>query len=114
TAASLVYRLIEGRPLNSHDLVELDERQQDRLADQLATFLWQLHTIPQAQLEQYAITRSDAQRTPEDWERLFADLEREVFPLLWRDQRDWVAHHFAPIRMAQLDLGYRPVLIHGD
>jgi aminoglycoside 2''-phosphotransferase len=25
-----------------------------------------------------------------------------------------VAHHFAPVRTARLDLGYRPVLIHGD
>jgi aminoglycoside phosphotransferase (APT) family kinase protein len=25
-----------------------------------------------------------------------------------------VVHHFAPVRTAQVDLGYRPVLIHGD
>jgi aminoglycoside 2''-phosphotransferase len=110
----VAYRLIQGRPLYRHDLVELNDRQQDRLAEQLATFLRQLHAIPQAELAQHAIGRSAAQRTPADWQRLYADLERELFPLLWRDQRDWVAHHFAPVQTARLDLGYRPVLIHGD
>jgi len=110
----VAYRLIQGRPLYRHDLVELEDRQQDRLAEQLATFLCQLHAIPQAELEQHAIVRSEAQRTPEDWRRLDADVERELFPLLWRDQREWVVHHFAPVRTGRLDLGYRPVLIHGD
>jgi aminoglycoside 2''-phosphotransferase len=110
----VAYRLIQGRPLYRHDLAERNARAQDRLAEQLAAFLDQLHTIPESELEQHAIGRSDAQRTPEDWQRLYADVERELFPLLWRDQRDWVAHHFAPVRAAQLDLGHRPVLIHGD
>jgi aminoglycoside 2''-phosphotransferase len=110
----VAYRLIQGRPLNRHHLLELEDRQQEQLADQLATFLSQLHTIPQTDLEEHGIVRSDAQRLAEDWERFYADLERELFPLLWRDQREWVAHHFAPFRTARLDLGYRPVLIHGD
>jgi len=110
----VAYRFIQGRPLYRHDLQELNDREQDHLAEQLGTFLRQLHAIPQAELEQHAIGRSDAQRTPEDWQRLYADVERELFPLLWRDQRDWVAHHFAPVRTGRLDLGYRPVLIHGD
>jgi aminoglycoside 2''-phosphotransferase len=110
----VAYRLIPGRPLYRHHLLELEDRHQQRLADQLADFLYQLHTIPQAELEQDAIGRSDAQRTPEDWEQFYADMERELFPLLWRDQRAWVAHHFEPLRSGRLDLGYRPVLIHGD
>ncbi len=44
----------------------------------------------------------------------YDDLEREIFPLLWNDQRAWVAHHFAPVRDGRLDLAYQPVLIHGD
>jgi aminoglycoside 2''-phosphotransferase len=110
----VAYRFIEGRPLNRQELVELDDREQERLAEQLATFLYQLHSIPQAELAEHAIGRSDAQRTLQDWERLYADVERELFPLLWRDQRDWVARHFAPLLTARLDLAYRPVPIHGD
>jgi len=110
----VAYRLIQGNPLNRQDLVELDLSQQDRLADQLATFLRQLHAISPAELQRRGIADSDAQRTPEDWLQLYADVERDVFPLLWRDQRDWVDRHFAPLRTAQLDLAYQPVLIHGD
>jgi hypothetical protein len=64
----VAYRLIRGRPLYRHDLVELEDRQQDRLAEQLAIFPRQLHAIPQVELEQHAIGRSDAQGTPKDWE----------------------------------------------
>jgi aminoglycoside 2''-phosphotransferase len=110
----VAYRLVAGLPLNRQDLVELDDRRQDRLAAQLATFLSQLHGVPRTELEQRGIGKSDAQRSPEDWERLYADVERELFPLLWRDQRAWVKHHFSSFRSSRLDLGYRPVLIHGD
>jgi aminoglycoside 2''-phosphotransferase len=111
----VAYRLIRGRPLNRQDLEELDPRPQERLGEQLATFLHQLHSIPEAALEQHAIGRSDAQRMAGDWERLCAEVERELFPFLWRDQRDWVTHHFAPLRTGRLDLDrYEPALIHGD
>jgi aminoglycoside 2''-phosphotransferase len=111
----VAYRLIRGSPLNRQDLEELDPRQQERLGEQLATFLYQLHSIPEAELEQHAIGRSDAQRTPDDWERLYADVKREMFPFLWRDERDWVTHHFATLQTGRLDLGsYEPALIHGD
>jgi aminoglycoside 2''-phosphotransferase len=53
----VAYRLIRGRPLYGHDLVQLGDREQDRLAEQLATFLRQLHAIPRAELEQHAIGR---------------------------------------------------------
>ena len=110
----VAYRLIHGSPLNRHDLLDLEDYQQEQLAEQLATFLYQLHTIPQAELAERAIPRSVAQRTPEDWERFYADVERELFPLLWRDQREWITHHFAPVRTTRLDMGYRPALVHGD
>jgi aminoglycoside 2''-phosphotransferase len=41
-------------------------------------------------------------------------VERELFPLLWNDQRAWVAHHFAPLLDGRLRLAHHPVLIHGD
>jgi aminoglycoside 2''-phosphotransferase len=110
----VAYRLIRGLPLNRHDLLGLSDKAQGRLADQLAAFLRQLHGVSQTELDHDAIPRSDAQRTPEDWQRFYADLEREIFPLLWNDQRAWVAHHFAPVRDGRLDLAHQPVLIHGD
>jgi aminoglycoside 2''-phosphotransferase len=110
----VAYRLLRGQPLYRHELALLTDEQQQRLADQLASFLQQLHTISQAELQQHAIHASDAQRTLRDWQQLYADVEREVFPLLWRDQRGWVTHHFAPVLTDRLDLGHEPVLIHGD
>jgi aminoglycoside 2''-phosphotransferase len=110
----VAYRLLRGQPLYRHELAMLTDAQQQRLADQLASFLHQLHAISQTELQQQAIHASDAQRTPRDWQQLYADVEREVFPLLWRDQRAWVSHHFAPVLTDRLDLGYQHVLIHGD
>jgi aminoglycoside 2''-phosphotransferase len=110
----VAYRLLRGLPLYRHQLALLTDEQQQRLADQLASFLQQLHTISQTELQQHAIQGSDAQRTLRDWQQLYADVEREVFPLLWRDQRACVTHHFAPVLTDRLGLGHQPVLIHGD
>jgi aminoglycoside 2''-phosphotransferase len=110
----VAYRLIPGRPLNRHDLLELPETQQIRLADQLAAFLQQLHNVPRTELERCGVPRSDAQRTNADWQRFYLDLEQVLFPLLWNDQRAAVAHHFARVRDGRLNLSHQGVLIHGD
>jgi aminoglycoside 2''-phosphotransferase len=53
-------------------------------------------------------------RTREDWLNFYADLERELFPLLMAHAREWVERLFTPLRDGRLSLNHQPALIHGD
>jgi aminoglycoside 2''-phosphotransferase len=110
----VMYRLLPGRALHQADILRQDERTQDRLAEQLATFLQQLHTIPAPAIEQAGITLSNADRSRQDWINLFQEAERELFPLLMSHARAWVTELFRPILDGSLPLNDTPVLIHGD
>jgi aminoglycoside 2''-phosphotransferase len=110
----VVYRLIPGEPLQRNDILQLDEPLQNHLAEQIATFLHQLHNIPHSVLEQQAIPLSDAVRSRDDWLGLFHDIEGELFPLLMTPAKDWVRQHFAPVLEGKLSLDYEPTMIHGD
>lgn len=110
-----VYRFIPGLPLDRNTILRQDERTQDQLAEQLATFLCQLHMIPKDALAQQFWLASDLKRTREDWVARLSDIERDIFPLLWADQKHWVAELFAPVVRGSLDMSnYNPVLIHDD
>jgi aminoglycoside 2''-phosphotransferase len=110
----VAYDFIPGEGLHRNDILAQDTVIQDRLAQQLATFLHQLHTIPHATLRSHHLPRSDAVRTRADWLQLLQDVERELFPFLSTFQQQWIRRHFTPILDGHLNLEYVPVLIHGD
>ena len=76
----VMYRMLVGEPLTCEVLLRQDEAVQDRLAEQLALFLSQLHAIPREVVEQRAIGVSEAVRSLGEWSALFADVQRELFP----------------------------------
>jgi aminoglycoside 2''-phosphotransferase len=108
------YRLLPGQGLSRHDLLCLPERTQDALAEQLAIFLQQLHSIPREILEQQAIPATNASKTREEYLALLEELEREVLPLASSHVRRIVRQHFEPLLQGWLDLSHTPALIHGD
>ena len=108
----VVYDLIPGDALQLLDIHAQAQSVKDRLMQQLATFLRQLHTIPTDELRN--IPPSDAARSPDHWPRMFTTIEQEVFPLLWNHQKNWVRKLFEPVISGTVDMSYDPVLIHGD
>ena len=110
----VVYRLIPGEPLQRNDILQLDVHLQNHLAEQIGTFLHQLHSIPHQVLDERGIPLSDAVRSREDWLGLFHGIESELFPLLMTPAQDWVRRHFAPVLEGRLSLDYEPTMIHGD
>ncbi|MFL5655434.1 MAG: phosphotransferase family protein [Ktedonobacteraceae bacterium] len=110
----VIYRMLAGEPLTREMLLRQDEARQDRLAEQLALFLSQLHAIPRELVEQHEVGMSEAERSLEDWSTMFADIQGELFPFLWAHQKSWVRQLFAPVLDGQISLRYQPVLIHGD
>ena len=79
----VIYRMLVGKPVTREVLLRQDEARQDRLAEQLALFLSQLHAIPRGLVEQHEIGLSQAERSLKDWSAMFADIQRELFPFLW-------------------------------
>lgn len=108
------HRLIPGVPLHRDEVLGQSEHIQDGLADQLATFLRQLHDIPVRELEEQGIPVSDAARRHADWIRLYEGVEKELFPLMMAHVRDWVRRHFEPILENPMRMAHQPALVHGD
>jgi aminoglycoside 2''-phosphotransferase len=110
----MIYPFIAGVPLVQDLLLRLPVASQEHMAEQLARFLGQLHRIPADALARSGIGLSAAARTDEDWERMYRDVERELFPHLWDHARAWVRRLFTPVLTGALSMAYEPVLIHGD
>ncbi|HZS05259.1 MAG TPA: phosphotransferase [Blastocatellia bacterium] len=110
----VVYRFIKGNALLREDILMLDGPGQDRIAAQLAEFFRQLHSIPRDELERNAIPQSDVNRGREVWLRLYEDVQRELFPLMWEHTKEWVHRHFAPVVRDEHWMDYEPALVNGD
>jgi len=114
TGPFVAYKLIPGKPLYRNEILVQEGPVQNRLAGQLGTFLYQLHSIPLAEVERHEIPRSDAMRTLDSWLGLYEEIKRELFPVMSAYTREWVARHFAPLCEGRLSLDYRAALIDGD
>lgn len=113
SAECVLYRFIDGDPLSRNTLLRQDSLTQARLAEQLARFLRELHTIPAAALAPLSLP-APAQPTYDEWLTRFETIERQLHPFLWADQKAWLAELFGPVRDGALDLCYEPALIHDD
>jgi aminoglycoside 2''-phosphotransferase len=116
TASYMCYRIVPGSPLYCYGLLRADPATQDRLASELATFIHQLHAIPLSEvpLSPWQASAPFAScRTI--YEQRLVDLEQDVYPLLWANQKAWISDLFAPVREGRVDLdAYAPVFIHRD
>lgn len=109
----VLYHFIDGEPLSRNTLLRQDRFIQDRVAEQLARFLRELHTISTAALASLSLP-APAQPTPDEWLTRFETIERQLYPFLWADQKAWLAELFGPVRSGALDLRFEPALIHDD
>jgi aminoglycoside 2''-phosphotransferase len=110
----MMYRLILGRGLHREDILRQDETTQERLAEQVAVFLQQLHSIPGEEIERHALNAPAGVRGLEDWTQLYQEVQIQLFPLLMTHAREWVGGHFSPLLDGSLDLDFVPAFIHGD
>jgi aminoglycoside 2''-phosphotransferase len=107
------YAFLSGAGLDRNTLLRLDETTQQQLAEQLAHYLLQLHTIPAAALATLplmpvappavAATRSQLE-----------NIRTVLYPHLWADQKRWIEELYEPVLSGAVTLEYTPVLIHND
>lgn len=110
------YRLVPGEPLYRHRLLSAEPEAQAQVLTQLGAFLAALHTIPLDGLPVPPWQRPGQHETARS--RALARLEhvqQQLYPHLWRDQRAWIEHLYAPVMEGTLDLdSFTPCLIHAD
>ncbi|MEM7028413.1 MAG: phosphotransferase, partial [Chloroflexota bacterium] len=108
------YPFIPGDPLLTDDILRMTENEQEVVAEKLATFLKQIHTIPLAEVNAANIQVSDTNRTLEDWLDFYDEVQAHIFPLMWEDGREWVRRHFAPLLANPTLIDHTPILMFGD
>ena len=105
------YHFLPGEPLWPERLYALrDEKQIQHLANQLATFLQQLHTISAERLE----VKLSGFRGCEEWQELYDRFQNKLFPFMRQDARSSVKKQFEDFLSDERNCNYIPALIHGD
>lgn len=105
---------LPGQTLDRATLLRQPPDVQERLVEELAHFLFQLHRVPGDKLREVGVGHSHAGERAADAVLLFEDCKRELFPHLKGYAIDVIKEHFKPVLEGQLALNFDPVLIHAD
>lgn len=90
----MAYHLIRGETLRRDMLMRLPEDDQQAIADQLAQFFKELHSIPPSEVSKHQIPMADALMKHEGWAKVYQRIQEKVFPLLLLHLREWLTEHF--------------------
>lgn len=105
---------IKGSPLYRDILLKLDYHTQDAIARQIATFLYQLHTIPVKKAQYAKIGNSQMNRTREEWLFELETMQRKIYPYCTEYVKEYLCQIVQPAIDNVEFFEFRPVLIHGD
>jgi aminoglycoside 2''-phosphotransferase len=106
------YRFIPGVPLWRETVQSIDDEQiLENLAQQLAQFLKELHSISIEAIIEPQFSVADTQDT---WSDIYARIQAKCFPHMRLDARIWAADHFETFLADTTHFAYKPVLKHGD
>jgi aminoglycoside 2''-phosphotransferase len=114
SADTLAYPLIPGETLRREMLRNLAEEDRQALAEQLAQFFSELHSIPVGEITGGRIPMADALMKYEGWLDVYQRIREKVFPLLQPHQREWVGDHFEPYLSSQRNFEYELKLVDTD
>lgn len=107
---AIAYALLPGESLLRGCLDALNEQAKQQVADQLATFLRQLHAVPYD--ESVPVTPAPCRYA--DWIGIRRRVEERIYPLLMKHQRTWLEAFFKGMLDNPANFDYTPCLIHGD
>ncbi len=105
---------LAGRTLDRSTLLRQPLAVEERIVEELAHFLFQLHHVPTDKLREVGVGHSHAGDRAADAVLLFEDCKRELFPHLKGYATDVIREHFRPVLEGELSLEFDPVLIHAD
>ena len=109
----IAYFMMSGVPFRKDLLID-DEKTCQFVAQQLATFLKQLHNVPADKILEFDIPNSEVPNTYEDWVNLYHNLQHDVLPELPSHTQEWAKKHFESFLDNKSNFEYEPKLIHGN
>jgi aminoglycoside 2''-phosphotransferase len=109
----LVYELLGGKDFLRECWIEGEPERQDRLAQQLGTFLSELHNPPSPELD-WEVPLTLAPVTRETWLDIYERVKEKVCPLLLPHQVHWMDDLFDSAFSVSGFFNFEPVMIHGD
>lgn len=109
----LVYDLLTGEDFLRRDWRRADADQQLVIAEQLGTFLRELHEIP-TETTGWEIPLTLAPVTRETWLDIYDRFQEKICPNLLPHQAEWMADLFGPALDQDNFFDFTPTLIHGD
>jgi aminoglycoside 2''-phosphotransferase len=109
----LVYELLGGRDFPRKLWKEAEPELKDRIAEQLGTFLRELHHAPEV-MNDWEIPLTLAPVSLETWLDIQSRVVEKVYPLLLYYQVDWMDELFASAFDVEGFFDFDEVLIHGD
>jgi len=109
----IVYPYLTGEIFSRKLWLQLGEKHQQKLADQLGMFLQALHSIQSDNLE-WEIPHTMAPVSHETWSEIYERILIKVYPLLLPSQIKWADELFDPVINQADFFDYEPKLIHGD
>ena len=110
----LAYRLIPGETLRRDLFMRLPEDDQQAIADQLAQFLKELHSIPANEISDFEIPVADALMKHGGWLNVYQRIREKVFPLLLPHLREWVTEHFESHLADKTNFEYELKMVNSD
>ncbi len=108
------FSLIKGEPLYRNTILQLRIRLQEMLAEQLGTFLRQLHSTSLKGANTKSIQEYQNTRSFEEWLVVFEEIERKVFLYCDSFTKEYYRQIFKPLLSEESFMSYQPTLIHGD
>jgi aminoglycoside 2''-phosphotransferase len=110
----LVYRFIPGITLRRDVLFRLAENDQQAIADQLAQFFKELHSVPTDEILDFELPRADALMKYDGWVNTYARIREKVFPLLMPHVREWATEHFESHLAERSNFEYEFKMVNTD
>ena len=108
------YFMICGVDLSKDLLGELDEKTQQLAANQLATFLKELHNVPKSRILLSDIYDSGVTHKYKDWGDLYQRLSEEAFQQGVDSTQELDKSHLVSFLNKESNFDYEPKLIHGN
>ncbi len=110
----LAYRFIPGTTLSRDVLMKLGQQDQQAIADQLAQFFKELHSVPLNHIPGFEIPQADALMKYEGWKSVYARIKEKVFPILMPHVRESVAHHYESHLADQGNFDFEMKMVNTD
>lgn len=111
---ALAYRLIRGKTLRRDVLMRLSEDDRQAVANQLARFFKELHSVPVNEISGFELPKAPLQMNYDGWVNAYEQIREKVFPFLMPHSREWATEHFESYLAERSNFEIEFKMIHGD